>query len=832
MKPTIKDADRDNALLQEYAQHGNERAFVSLVDRHLPWVYGLISREIYDFRLAEETAQNVFSALAQAAHRQRKIERVSAWLYGTVRKQIALTMRTERRRKAHEKSYQKLTEAERDTAAVETDAWRDHVPQLSAALNRLSVNDQTILFLRFYEGLTFAELSRHLKIKERAAQKRLHRAVDRLRGLLGKRGIPLTAAMLGSSMFTSGGAEPPARVFANTYRLATTQIPTAAVTWMGSQVLMWSIAVSSVAAFATLSGRMPWQDSQPVSNASKEIFSLLGDRKGRKESMRAIAVDDLEAIYRLAERPKEVALAQLIEHLETPQDDVYLQDLFARWSRLDAPRACDAIIKLEAHCAHTAPAYAGQLAATMTIPLNAWLSINDIESKEAMSWVKALPRAHNAEETAFVACLTHLAQQGDPDAAWGWLCQRPLNGNSICEHFLSEVASHFADPHSALHWLGQLDADLGFERIHTSRYALKSSQEADQNRSRLWSAAVRRWFADTPQDVADWVGTLPPSAVATDAAWQTLASMWAHHDPEAAVMWVATLTETQQSEVWPLVIEAWATTDAASCLAWLTGLNDSVLQWTALTQAFPTWLQTHPNTDEMAHWLKGMADEARAQPLFVDFCQFLPTRKALDWALGVPPGVNRQVALEHAFYQLGQEHLEEAIAKLTVIHDTKDRELAVRSLSLGGLTAGKRHDLQAWQETLSPGDEQLRIASLCADLHLLASFSPERAARVIRSHPEGDCRGALIEVLIERTAGRSPRDAKAARSWLAELKDPIRHQRARSFLERVENDFAQYGTTALQLPEASDVRFAEQSLDDLMARLDHVSGRLRGIRRQ
>ena len=57
----------DQELLREYLEEGSERAFQSLVQRHVDLVYWTALGRIGDAGLAEEVTQNVFVALARKA---------------------------------------------------------------------------------------------------------------------------------------------------------------------------------------------------------------------------------------------------------------------------------------------------------------------------------------------------------------------------------------------------------------------------------------------------------------------------------------------------------------------------------------------------------------------------------------------------------------------------------------------------------------------------------------------------------------------------------------------------------------------------------------------
>ena len=79
----------------------------------------------------------------------------------------------------------------------------------------MSDADQQALFLRFYEEQEYRDIGTTLGIEERTAQKRVYRAMDRLRGDLKKRGIVATAAIFSGQLFIAGASPAPANLATN-----------------------------------------------------------------------------------------------------------------------------------------------------------------------------------------------------------------------------------------------------------------------------------------------------------------------------------------------------------------------------------------------------------------------------------------------------------------------------------------------------------------------------------------------------------------------------------------------------------------------------------------
>ena len=72
--------------------------------------------------------------------------------------------------------------------------WEHIAPHLDAALGELNETDRDAVLLRYFERKSAREMGQILGTSEVAAQKRVSRAVERLRELFAARGIPVGAS--------------------------------------------------------------------------------------------------------------------------------------------------------------------------------------------------------------------------------------------------------------------------------------------------------------------------------------------------------------------------------------------------------------------------------------------------------------------------------------------------------------------------------------------------------------------------------------------------------------------------------------------------------------
>ena len=154
---------------------------------------------VNDSHLAEDVTQGVFVALAKDAGKLSDHPVLSGWLHRTARNIAAQSIRTEVRRHHREQEAAAMNES----PETET-AWEEIAPHLDAALTDLSEPDRDAVLLRYFENKPAQEMAVILGISAEAAQKRVSRAVEKLRENFAKRGI--TAGTAGLSSIISANA--------------------------------------------------------------------------------------------------------------------------------------------------------------------------------------------------------------------------------------------------------------------------------------------------------------------------------------------------------------------------------------------------------------------------------------------------------------------------------------------------------------------------------------------------------------------------------------------------------------------------------------------------
>lgn len=176
----------DDALMQVLAQGAEparERAFAELVERHAEGLTAFVWRLTGDRAFADDVVQETFLRVFTARERyQPGKASFRTWLYRIGRNQALNTLRRQRVRRS-----ERLLEAAdpQRGSPLEGLIGGEDVAQLRDALDALAPADREVIELRYYQGMSFAEVGEVLGARASAVKQRAWRCLKRLGACLG-----------------------------------------------------------------------------------------------------------------------------------------------------------------------------------------------------------------------------------------------------------------------------------------------------------------------------------------------------------------------------------------------------------------------------------------------------------------------------------------------------------------------------------------------------------------------------------------------------------------------------------------------------------------------
>jgi RNA polymerase sigma factor (sigma-70 family) len=186
----------DTQLLSAYATQQSEEAFATLVERYVSLVYSSALRQVGDPDLAEEITQVVFILLARKAGTLGGKTVLAGWLCRTARYTACNALKARHRRRHREQEAYMESQLHEPVP----DVWPQLAPLLDEAVARLGEADRNAIVLRYYRQMPLEEVSKALGLNADAAQKRVSRALEKLRKFFARRGVVSTADMIAGAI--------------------------------------------------------------------------------------------------------------------------------------------------------------------------------------------------------------------------------------------------------------------------------------------------------------------------------------------------------------------------------------------------------------------------------------------------------------------------------------------------------------------------------------------------------------------------------------------------------------------------------------------------------
>lgn len=313
----------DAQLLREYAESGSEPAFTELVTRHTDLVYSAALRQVPSSDLACDVAQNVFTSLARGARtlagKLNPDASLAGWLCRCTRNLALNLRRDDFRRHSRERQAMETLHPSPETAPD----WDRLCPLLDEAISRLNEADHDALVLRFFKNQDLRSVGLALDVSDDTAQKRVARALEKLREFLAHHGITTTGAALAMAISANAVQAAPAglTVTISAAAFAGTAVSTSTV-----------IAATKTIAMTTLQKTLITATAAVLAGAG--IF----------EARQAVHLREENQLL----RQQQVPLAEQIQQLQRERDDTKsrLVSFLAENERLKSNQNTAELLKL------------------------------------------------------------------------------------------------------------------------------------------------------------------------------------------------------------------------------------------------------------------------------------------------------------------------------------------------------------------------------------------------------------------------------------------------------------------------------------------------------
>ena len=159
----------EETILVQAAANGDAESFNSLCERYYPAIVAICYSQLSDRSLAEDAAQEAMFIAFCNLSKLKNINLFGRWLAG-ISRNVASDMAKARKKETF------LPTADCDLVSKEQKEQDDHVEAVKNIIAGLPVKAKEIIYLRFYNQMSYHQISNLLGISQQAVNGRIRRA--------------------------------------------------------------------------------------------------------------------------------------------------------------------------------------------------------------------------------------------------------------------------------------------------------------------------------------------------------------------------------------------------------------------------------------------------------------------------------------------------------------------------------------------------------------------------------------------------------------------------------------------------------------------------------
>lgn len=177
---------------------GDESCFKQVFQAYFKDLYGYGIKLSRRPELVKDCIQELFRSIWERRENLLHIESPNVYLFVSLRRKI---LKKVKKRRKTDGDLDKIDETGFIQFAKEDLIIRDEVKlqqkeQISAALNQLSDRQKEVVYLHFYNGMSYGEIESILSINRQSVRNHMYRAMETLRSLLDTKIMKLVVSFL------------------------------------------------------------------------------------------------------------------------------------------------------------------------------------------------------------------------------------------------------------------------------------------------------------------------------------------------------------------------------------------------------------------------------------------------------------------------------------------------------------------------------------------------------------------------------------------------------------------------------------------------------------
>lgn len=173
----------DGEIWNEIRQ-GQEKALSELFFRYSDLLLSYGYTICKDRDLIKDCIQDLFLDIWRRRTKLSQVEQIKYYLFSALRRLILRRLKTDEKRRIIDDPYRDISSQSPEEIRIQGESKELQKQYFSNKLKNLPERQREIIYLRYYQGLSHAEIGQIMQIKKQATWNLLSRAVKKLREII------------------------------------------------------------------------------------------------------------------------------------------------------------------------------------------------------------------------------------------------------------------------------------------------------------------------------------------------------------------------------------------------------------------------------------------------------------------------------------------------------------------------------------------------------------------------------------------------------------------------------------------------------------------------
>ena len=198
-----KSTSRSREIVWHHFVSGNERYFKKVFNAYYTELYGYGIKLSGRPEIVKDCIQELFKTIWERRGELDHIDSPNVYLFVSLRRNLLRRVKTRKKRSGNfdEVDETSFLGFSKEDLIITDEIKHKNKKELTKALNQLSDRQREVIFLHFYNGMSYGEIEKILSINRQSVRNHVYRAMETLRTLLDNEIMKLVITLMIGFLF-------------------------------------------------------------------------------------------------------------------------------------------------------------------------------------------------------------------------------------------------------------------------------------------------------------------------------------------------------------------------------------------------------------------------------------------------------------------------------------------------------------------------------------------------------------------------------------------------------------------------------------------------------